>query len=151
MFFNSSWHPQATIDSEFMLKLRTRRSCQAQRGLSLIELLVAISVLGFLTAIATPIVSNVFNRATKSAAQQTAKQIAQAAVAATAAGNTEIMESGSLDNAILIILEGLAIEIGQETTRYELGLIDDHHLDEARKYLGWQNGVILFCPQGVPH
>ena len=83
-----------------------------------------ISVIGFLTAIATPIVSNIFNKASRrSAAQQTAKQIAQAAVAATAAGNAEIMDSATLDDAIEAVLDGLTIQIGLETTSYGLGLI----------------------------
>ena len=147
MFPHHSRLPKATNTRRLgLLPFRANR-----KGLSLIELLVAISVLGFLSAIAIPIVSNVFNKASKSAAQQTAKQIAQAAVSATATGNTEIMDSNTLDEAIEAVIDGLEITIGQETSTYDLGLINDSHLQDAKEFLGWQDGVIIFCPQGVPH
>jgi len=151
MVFIHSGPPQFATKPKFSWNVRKRRCGQRQRGLSLVELLVVISILGFLSAIAIPIISNIFNRATTAAAQQTAKQIAQAAVAATAAGNQEIMDSGSLDDAIEAVFDGLVIQIGQESTSYELGQINDEHLDAAKHYLDWQDGVILFCPQGVAH
>ena len=149
MFSLRSGPPKATDPLRLSPSPRVHCVARSQQGLSLIELLVVISVIGFLTAIATPIVSNIFNQATKSAAQTTAKQIAQAAVAATAAGNSEIFEAASLDDAIEAVLDGLTFQIGQETTSYELGNIPDEHLIEAKKYLGWQDKVILFMPQGV--
>ena len=149
LFINTG--PPKKVIPKYKSNFQEHRNGAYQRGLSLIEVLVVISVIGFLTAIATPIISNIVNKATKSAAQQTAKQIAQAAVAATASGNSEIMDSGNLDDAIEAVINGLSFQVGQETTRYELGSISDDHLFDAKKYLDWQDGVILFCPQGVLH
>ena len=126
-------------------------STRFQRGLSLVELLVVISVIGFLTAIAMPTIGRISNHSKVTVAKATAKQISQAAIAAAGAGNTEILDALTMDEAIEAVIGGLELQIGNEAGKYQLGSFSVESIENAREYLAWQSNTLIYCPYGVAH
>ena len=115
------------------------------RGLSLVEILVTISVIGVISAIAVPIVTQFSEKASRSAAKRNAQLIAAAVSEAVSAGNTTILTAGDKDAAVALVLSGLPVTVNVNGTSVRLNLAAED-AENAKPYLAYENRILLYRP-----
>ena len=119
----------------------TKINTSLKAGFSLVEMLVVIAIIGIITAIAIPNISNLNESAREAAAKRNAQTVASIMNAAIAAGASHTF-SGSTSAADVID----AAEAGISPTdgvfkgkAFTSGPIDDDEEAKTASYLSWDN------------
>jgi type IV pilus assembly protein PilA len=105
----------------------------AQRGFSLVELLVVIAVIAIIAAIAIPNIAGITGAANTAKAQRNAQNLASTYNAAIAAGYT--VSTTTVDAAIAAITNGIEITIGNTTNNFKVDGLTQAEADLAEAYL----------------
>ena len=121
------------------------RQVRNRRALSLVELLVMIAVIAVITAIAIPMLTNVFQRSQDSAARRNAQAIAGVASSASAAGSTAIAAAVDKEAAVTLLTEGITGE-GQFAENVFMVNLKAEERERTMKYLVFQDGTLEFNP-----
>ncbi len=111
-------------------------------GFSLAELLVAVAVLGILTAIALPLVPKVTESATVVRDRHNAQNLASLAMAASVTG----VSFADLDSAIAQLTQGsVRFEgAGLAEAMAHVSNLTASEIQAAKHYLSFQGGVIVY-------
>ncbi|MGK0188380.1 MAG: prepilin-type N-terminal cleavage/methylation domain-containing protein [Verrucomicrobiales bacterium] len=116
-------------------------------GFSLVELLVVIAVIGIIATLAIGKVSRIVENGRKIVAQRNAQTIAQVAASAQAAGNESIEVAADLDAAIQLLADSATGMGTLADMKFSLSEIGPAEIAEAKSYLDFVNGSILYLPQ----
>jgi len=105
----------------------------AQKGFSLVELLVVIAVIAIIAAIAIPNIAGITSAAGTAKSQRNAQNLASTWNAAIAAGYTN--STTTVDAAITAITNGLNITIGNTTNYFKVDGLSAAEVSNAKAYL----------------
>ncbi|MEM7011424.1 MAG: prepilin-type N-terminal cleavage/methylation domain-containing protein [Verrucomicrobiota bacterium] len=112
------------------------RACS--RGLSLVEVLVAIAIVAVLAAIAVPTISNLHDTADKTKSQSNAQHIAQISSSLASMGVAHVLPDslGGVEATARLLREGVTVPDGVFAGQFFVvsGLTDDE-ITEAAAYL----------------
>ena len=109
----------------------------AQRGFSLVELLVVIAVIAIIAAIAIPNIAGITNAANTAKAQRNAQNLASTYNAAIAAGYTNAVADRAA--AITAITNGITILIGNTTNTFKVDGLTGTESTAAQSYLSFNS------------
>jgi len=114
-----------------------------RRGFGLAELVITLSVIGVLTALAAPMFSILRDSAGSEKSKRNAHHLAQLAATAVAAGDQTIPAAGSLDAAVQLIVDGVSIDDIIAGMSFQLDLSEEE-ITEAKKHLHFTDGNLIF-------
>ena len=119
----------------------------ARRGFSLVELLMVISVIAVITAIALQKLGTLTGTAGENSARQTAQMVVSISKGAQIAGDETIAAADDMDAALDLLSAGLVGKGTFEGSEYRVAL-DDELREKARQYLVFEDGVLAFRDEG---
>lgn len=122
-----------------MQKIRLREA-----GFSLVELLVTISVIGTMVAVAVPSISGITQGADATKSMNNARSIASAYSAAVSAG-MRTDAATNLADAVDLIIGGTNITIAGTTMSFSVPNLTPEEREKAMAYLNFENGLVVFC------
>lgn len=106
-----------------------------------------IAVIGIIATLAIGKVSRIVENGRKIVAQRNAQTIAQVAASAQAAGNESIEVAADLDAAIQLLADSATGMGTLADMKFSLSEIGPAEIAEAKSYLDFVNGSILYLPQ----
>ncbi len=129
-----------------LLLFRPRRRA---RGFSLAEVTIVVAILGVMTALALPIISQVATSSSESKYRKSARDIVSMAASAVAAGDTSIPAAPDVESAVRLLIEGVTIEEGIAGLRFQLQGLTEAGIENVARYLRLQDGLLIFAePEG---
>lgn len=112
---------------------------------SLIEVLVVIAIIGILSAIALPFISNVSQAADNTRIVRNAQTLASTYNSAIAAG-VPMTAASDLDSAVVIITAGTNVSINGNVQSFSVNGLTTEEIDKAKLLLSFSNGLIAYNP-----
>ena len=116
------------------------RQCQA--GLTLVELIVIIAVIGFFAAMTVPTVANIVSESVNATAKRNAQNIATAASIAEVMGSEAFDGITNLKDAVAVLVSGS--DTSFRYAKFAAGDLTEDELDDAMRFLRFEKGVIIY-------
>ena len=123
--------------------IKSSTNCKKSHGFSLVEMLVVIAVIGIISAIAVPSVASVTSQAGKASHQRNAQMLATMSTNAIAAGNLEIVEAGTVDEVIDLLIAGVNGTGSFDGTLFQVHSLDTEERVAAVALLTWSGGSLV--------
>ena len=115
---------------------------RANKAFSLVEMLVVISVIGILAAIAIPSLLSDVSGAKSAAARRNAQTIATTAQMALASGDTSVKNSPTLEVAIAKLIDGVRGQGVLRDSVFNLSRLGTEEINAAKPYLRFTDGIL---------
>jgi prepilin-type N-terminal cleavage/methylation domain-containing protein len=123
--------------------IQTRHS-RKNKGFSLVEALVAIAILGIITALVVPVVANVTDRVGASTDHRNAQTLASMATNAIASGNLTILEAKSTVEVVKLLVNGVSGSGSFDSAVFQVQTLSEEELDRAIQHLSWDGGSLQY-------
>lgn len=137
--------PNNTLITNGLNRSRFRSS----KGLSLVELLVVLSIIGILAAISISKYQGLQKGAERATARRNAQTLAMVASSAQAVGNLTIGEATTIDDAVSVLMNGPSSGIGVFSDMdFKVSDLSDDDVELAKEYLDFENGQLVYQPNG---
>ena len=117
------------------------------RGFGLVEVIVAVCVLGVMTAIAVPAISKVTDSGKERRNMRVAQEFAMIANNAMAAGSTAVSEASSVAEALELLVNGVEGEGIFEGTEFRLPNVSIAEQNAAAHHLILDGGILVYQPR----
>ena len=127
-------------------RIRSPRHAQGLRGFGLVELMVAVSVILIIAAIAVPALAGYSDEATTRRCQRIAQDYAMLANSAIAAGNESIGQAGSVAGVLELISQGVKGSGIFSDTEFRLPSVSISDQNNAAHHLKYKDGTLYFDP-----
>ena len=115
------------------------------RGFSLIELLVVITIIGIIAGIGVGYFAGLRDEAGAVTVRRNAQTIAQVAAAAQASGNVDIAAAANLDEALTLLFNGASKGAGVfSDMEFRVSELSESDKERAKVYLDFEDGTITY-------
>lgn len=123
-------------------------------GMSLVELLIVVAVIGVIAAIAIPTISKINESSRRAVAMGNAKNVASMSAALSALGAAHVIPDsmGGVEATARLLREGVVVPEGPTAgERMSLPALSDEEITELSKYLDIQYGktelMLVYLPE----
>lgn len=113
-----------------------------QHGFSMIEMLVVISIIGIIVAMALPSMTGIASQAEFARDQRNAQTIASVAASAVASGYPAT-NFNSEEQAINLLTQGIEVTNNGQVMRFEVTSLSTNEQASARHFLSLTNGMLV--------
>lgn len=113
-------------------------------GLSLVELLTTLAVVGIVTAVALPNITNISTSANRVKNQQNAQYIVSVASAVRAAGYTNAWADEDA------LIDDLSVGINQRNMSFSISPLGPEEITGAKEYFYVSGNTAYYEPEGRP-
>jgi prepilin-type N-terminal cleavage/methylation domain-containing protein len=114
------------------------------RGFSLGETTIVVAIVGVMTALAVPMISQLTADSSTSKNCRIASEIASMAASAVAAGDTTIPEAADAEAAVRILIGGVTITEGIEGMHFRMRGLSESEIGHVVGFLRMENGLLVF-------
>lgn len=111
-------------------------------GLSLVELLVVIAVIGFFSALAIPTVTNIVSGSQDAVAKRNAQNIAMVASVAEVMGEQVFKDVNTLEGAVELVVTGASSHFSNAS--FDAGDLTEDDKRQAMRFLRFEQGILLY-------